>query len=61
MSAPYGAAFQYFHGKFNFRREGKNWTPSFSVGFVARTQVHNVGGVIQDKDTTLSLDRFNRC
>ena len=25
--------------------------PSFSVGFVARTQVHNVGGVIQDKDT----------
>jgi hypothetical protein len=36
----------------DIHQEGKNWMPSFSVGFVARTQVHNVGGVIQDKDTT---------
>jgi hypothetical protein len=52
VSTLWSSGFNIFHGKFNFRREDKNWIPSFAVGFVARTQVHNVGGVIQDKDTT---------
>jgi hypothetical protein len=52
LSTLWSSGFNIFHGKFNFRREGKNWIPSLSVGFVARTQVHNVGGVIQNKDMT---------
>jgi hypothetical protein len=52
LSTLWSSGFNIFHGKFNFRREGKNWIPSFSAGFVVRTQVHNVGGVIESKDLT---------
>jgi len=47
--------FNIVHGKFNFVSEnaGKTkWVPALSVGFVARTNVQNVGGVIQNKSTT---------
>jgi hypothetical protein len=29
-----------------------NWIPAISTGFILRTQVHNVGGAIVNKDTT---------
>jgi hypothetical protein len=51
LSNLWSNGFNIFHGKVVVRREGRNWVPAFSVGFVARTQVHNVGGVIQSKDT----------
>lgn len=47
--------FNIVHGKFNFVSEnaGKTkWVPALSVGFVARTNVQNVGGAIQNKATT---------
>ena len=46
--------FNIVHGKFNFVSEnaGKTtWVPALSVGFVARTSVQNVGGVLQNKET----------
>jgi hypothetical protein len=46
--------FNIVHGKLNFISEnaGKTkWVPALSVGFVARSQVRNVGGAIQNKDT----------
>ena len=52
LSTLWSSGFNIVHGKFNFRREGKNWIPSFSAGFVVRTQVHNVGGVIESKNLT---------
>jgi hypothetical protein len=51
LSNLWSNGFNIFHGKVIVKREGRNWVPAFSVGFVARTQVHNVGGVIQNKDT----------
>jgi hypothetical protein len=51
LSSLWSSGFNIFHGKVIVKREGRNWVPAFSVGFVARTQVHNVGGVIQNKDT----------
>jgi len=47
--------FNIFHGKVNVIRENAwkhNWMPAISVGGLARTQVHNVGGAITDRDTT---------
>jgi len=47
--------FNIWHGKVNMVREnaGKhNWLPAISGGFLVRTQVHNVGGAIANKDTT---------
>lgn len=47
--------FNIVHGKANLVSEnaGKNaWVPAISIGFMLRTQVHNVGGAIQNKDTT---------
>jgi hypothetical protein len=46
--------FNIVQGKVNILREktGKpNWIPAISTGFIARTQVHNVGGSIRNKDT----------
>jgi len=46
--------FNIVHGKVNLIREnaGKhNWLPAISVGSLVRTQVHNVGGAIVNKDT----------
>ncbi len=51
MSNLWSSGFNVFHGKFNFLRESRTWRPALSVGFVARSQVQNVGGVIQEKNT----------
>jgi hypothetical protein len=52
VSDLWNGGFNVFHGKFNFLRESRTWRPAMSVGFVARSQIRNVGGVIQDKNTT---------
>jgi hypothetical protein len=47
--------FNIVHGKVNVVPEnlGKTkWVPALSVGFIARTNVKNVGGAIENKDTT---------
>ena len=55
FSALWSNGFNIVHGKVNVVPEnaGKTkWVPAISVGFIARSQVRNVGGVIQNKDTT---------
>ena len=47
--------FNIVHGKLNLVPENAakmHWIPAISVGFVVRSQVRNVGGAIQNKDTT---------
>jgi hypothetical protein len=51
LSGLWSGGFNIFHGKVNLVRERRSWLPALSVGFVARTQVRNVGGVIQRRDT----------
>jgi len=54
LSPLFEGGFNIFHGKANLLPEnaGKhNYIPALSVGFVARTQVRRVGGVITGKDT----------
>jgi hypothetical protein len=46
--------FNIIHGKVNFLSENVHktkWVPAISVGAIARSQVRNVGGAIQKKDT----------
>lgn len=46
--------FNIFHGKVNLIHENtakQAWLPAISAGFILRTQVRNVGGAIQNKDT----------
>ncbi len=46
--------FNIVHAKVNIVRENTgahNWIPAISVGFLLRTQVHNVGGAITHQDT----------
>jgi hypothetical protein len=48
-------SFNVFHGKAvlipeNYKKQA--WMPAISVGFMARTQVHNVGGAIMNQDTS---------
>ena len=52
LSTLWSSGFNTFHGKLNFLPERRAWQPALSVGFVARSQVRNVGGVIQGQDTT---------
>ena len=54
LSPLFNGGFNIFHGKANLLREnaGKhNYIPAISLGFVARTNVQRVGGVLNDKDT----------
>src|SRR5947208_7397973 len=51
LSTLWSSGFNAFHGKLNFLPERRAWQPALSVGFVARSQVRNVGGVIQGQDT----------
>jgi len=54
LSPLFNGGFNIFHGKANLLREnaGKhNYIPAVSLGFVARTNVRRVGGVIDSKDT----------
>jgi hypothetical protein len=52
LSNLWGNGFNSFHGKVNFLPENlakQKWVPAISAGFVARTQVYNVGGWIEGK------------
>src|SRR6266849_2023767 len=51
LSPLWSRGFNAFHGKVNLFRERRGGLPALSVGFVARTQVRNVGGVLQGQDT----------
>ena len=54
LSNLWGNGFNSFHGKVNFLPENfakRKWVPAISGGFVARTQVYNVGGWIEGKRT----------
>ncbi len=55
LSPLFEGGFNTFHAKGALVSENagkKNYLPAISVGFVARTQVRHVGGVITGKDTT---------
>ena len=55
LSPLFAGGFNIFHGKANLLHEnaGKNnYIPALSIGFVARTQVRRVGGVINGQDTS---------
>jgi hypothetical protein len=51
LSPLWSAGFNTFHGKVNLLSERRTWRPALAVGFVARTQVQNVGGVLSGKET----------
>ena len=51
LSKLWSSGFNAFHGKLNLLSERRAWRPALSIGFVARTQVQNVGGVIRGKET----------
>lgn len=55
LSPLWSGGFNSFHGKANVIAENmakQRWLPAVSLGFVARTQVRNVGGVLQSNDTS---------
>jgi len=56
LSALWSEGFNSFHAKLNFITESmgsnKSWRPAVSMGFVARSQVRNVGGVLSGADTS---------
>ncbi len=52
LSKLWSSGFNAFHGKFNFLAERRSWRPALAVGFVVRSQVQNVGGVLSSKQTT---------
>ncbi|HEX4075427.1 MAG TPA: hypothetical protein VHX49_08520 [Candidatus Acidoferrales bacterium] len=55
LSPLFAGGFNIFHGKANLLRENawkQNYLPAISVGFVARTQVRRVGGVVNGEDTS---------
>jgi hypothetical protein len=52
LSNLWGSGFNIFHGKVGVLKESRRLRPALSLGFVARTQVGNIGGVLQNKDTT---------
>jgi hypothetical protein len=51
LSSLWSGGFNAVHGKVNLFRERRGGLPALSVGFVARTGIRNVGGVIQGHDT----------
>jgi hypothetical protein len=52
LSHLWSSGFNTFHAKVNALREGRHLRPALSVGFVARTNVRNIGGVIENKSTS---------
>lgn len=52
LSDLWPSGFNVVHGKFNFLAEDERWRPALSVGFVLRSQVRNVGGVILGQKNT---------
>ncbi len=54
LSPLFSGGYNTIHGKVNFLPEnfgGKKYVPAFAVGFVARSQVRHVGGVLSGNDT----------
>lgn len=53
LSQLWSGGFNTVHGKVNMVSEnlGHKWVPAVSAGFVVRSQVRNVGGMIGDRDT----------
>jgi hypothetical protein len=54
LSQLFNGGFNIFHGKANLLGENagkRNYIPAISLGFVARTNVRRVGGVLDSKDT----------
>ncbi len=53
LSNLWGDGFNAFHGKINLVHERRSlFRPAVSAGFVARSQVRNVGGVIRRQNTS---------
>jgi hypothetical protein len=55
LSPLWNNGFNIFHGKALLIRENsfkQAWLPAISAGFMARSQVHNVGGAVLGKDTS---------
>jgi hypothetical protein len=55
LSPLWAEGFNIFHAKASLIEENswkQKWMPQVSTGFMPRTQVRNVGGVMQGKDTT---------
>jgi len=55
LSPLFEGGFNIFHGKANLLRENawkKNYLPAISAGFVVRSEVRHVGGVLNGADTT---------
>lgn len=55
FSGLWSSGFNVFHGKVNVLSEKdtkQGWLPSISIGFVARSEIRNVGGVLTHKDTS---------
>jgi hypothetical protein len=51
LSPLWSGGFNTFHAKLNLLTERRSWRPALAMGFVARTQVQNVGGVLLGKET----------
>ncbi len=51
LSPLWSNGFNTFHAKVNVISERRSWRPAMALGFVARTQVQNVGGVILGHET----------
>jgi Protein of unknown function (DUF3034) len=51
LSPLWTSGFNTFHAKVNLISEKRTWRPAVAVGFVARTQVQNVGGVLLGQST----------
>jgi hypothetical protein len=51
LSPLWTGGFNTFHAKVNLLTERRSWRPALAMGFVARTQVQNVGGVLLGKET----------
>jgi hypothetical protein len=55
LSPLWHSGFNVFNGKVNVIPENykkQAWLPAISLGFMARTQVHNVGGAMMNENTT---------
>ena len=51
LSNLWSGGFNIFHAKVNLLREHRSGLPAISVGYVARTAIRNVGGVILGQNT----------
>lgn len=52
LSNLWGSGFNVFHGKVKFVTETRRFRPALSVGFVVRSEVPNVGGILRGQNNT---------